>query len=112
LIRCKRHLHIHLPEEVKHLSEKNSSRYDHCKVSHETQLYEDWDNSEDESGGSDLDDNMSRDEAFANVKLSGRFSYNIRIDRSKRKNVIHKWHNRKRRLACSVNHDNYYGGTM
>ena len=104
--RMQRHLHIHLPHEVKHLSEGKSSRYDHCKVSHDTQFYQDSE-SESESDSSDLCDDMSegtQDETFAgtleaDIKLSGRFSYNIRIDRrTKRRTVDHKWVDRKKRI--------------
>jgi hypothetical protein len=119
--RMQRHLHIHLPHEVKHLSERKSSRYDHCKVSHETQFYEDSDDYESELDASDSGDNMSegtQDETFTvtsntDVKLSGRFSYNIRIDRrSKRRNVNHKWVDRKKRLLNNSNPSTFIGKVL
>jgi hypothetical protein len=60
----------------------------------------------------------TQDETFAvtsdtDIKLSGRFSYNIRIDRrTKRRTVDHKWVDRKKILLYNSNPSTFIGKVL
>jgi hypothetical protein len=93
-----RHLHTYLPDDLKHLSEKKRSRYEHSPVAHNSQFYcESEDDTSNDGESDDSSSTSSNSETFVtidetNIKLSGRFTYNIHIDRHRRRDVDHKWH--------------------
>jgi hypothetical protein len=98
-----RHLQDYLPDAVKHLSERKS-RHVHQTVSNEEQYYTDSDeesvtNSDESSCDSYHPENMSTldMDTLPSIKLRGRFTCNIRIDRMKRRHVTHQWTSYKKR---------------
>ena len=115
LDKMQRHLQDYLPDAVKHLSERKS-RHVHQSVSNEEQYYTDSDeesvtNSDESSCDSYHPENMSTldMDTLPSIKLRGRFTCNIRIDRMKRRHVTHQWASYKKRNLTSYNPSSLIG---
>jgi hypothetical protein len=120
LDKMQRYLQDYLPDEVKHLSERKS-RHVHQTVSNEEQYYtdsdeepttigEDDDESDCDSYGPEIMSTLEM-ETLPSIKLRlrGRFTYNIRIDRFQRRHITHQWTSYKKRNLSAYNPSSLIG---
>ena len=130
LEKMQRHIQSFLPDEVKHLSEKKA-RHVHQHVNHNDQFFEESDDEDScEEEGAEEEEEEEEEEAkdgeeegtatlatfgsehLDDVELSGRFTYNIRLDRFQRRDVSHKWTSTKRRKLDNSNPSSFIGKVL